>query len=56
MQRQCVCMRRANKPVDFCQNSQLLPYQTICANWYAVASAMHTTCETSCRTYKMFIT
>ncbi|EIE18419.1 hypothetical protein COCSUDRAFT_68334 [Coccomyxa subellipsoidea C-169] len=23
----------ANKPVDFCQNSQLLPYQTQCANW-----------------------
>nr|QOL01153.1 putative extracellular protein CSOL_076 [Pseudococcomyxa simplex] len=30
----------ANKPVDFCQNSQLLPYQTICANWGTYITAV----------------
>ncbi|CAL8465747.1 g5283 [Coccomyxa elongata] len=30
----------ANKPGDFCQNSQLLPYQTICANWGTYITAV----------------
>ncbi len=39
-------MHRANKPVDFCQNSELLPYQTICANWYAIVPCIvHIVCK-----------